>query len=91
MLFQHYAIDHILSQHVLHDNNNDTDWGVSAWMMLHCLANAPAYHQNVDDVSPGKRQQAHDDAMRQFAITVREHITAAEVQTAAQQSEVWPF
>lgn len=75
----------------LEDDDGDMDWGASAWMMLHCLAFALAYHQNFDDSSSDKHQQAYEDAMRRFAITIREHISGAEVQAAARQKAVWPL
>ena len=72
-------------------DDGDGDWGGYAWMMLNRLADARRYHQNCDERSSGKRQEAHDEAMRHFARTIREHITGAQVRAAAQQSAVWPL
>lgn len=65
-------------------------WCEDAWMMVHCLAQALASHQNPDDTSPGEHQRAFEKAMGRFAILIREHISGIEVQTAAQQRGVWP-
>lgn len=75
--------------------NDDVNWGDSAWMLVGCLAHAVASKQSFDDSLSDKRraalyQQVFDEAMRGFAIIVREHISGGEVQAAAQQRGVWP-
>ncbi len=71
--------------------SDDAHWSGCARMIVDRLANALAYHQSFNDSSPDRRQQAHDNAMRRFAIIIRERITGAEVQAAAQQRGVWPL
>jgi hypothetical protein len=60
-------------------------WCEGAWMMVNCLAQALAFHQNADDTPPGERQRAFEKAMCRFALLIREHISGVEVQTAAQE------
>ena len=68
--------------------NNETSWSNSAWMIVNCLAHALAHHQGFNDNMPGEHQQTFDVVMHRFASAIRERITAAEVQAAAQQRDI---
>jgi len=63
------------------------------WCLVDHLAHAQALHQGwggSDDDPPEEYQHAYAQAMRRFAITIREGITGAQVQAAAQQRGMWP-
>jgi hypothetical protein len=71
--------------------NDEIPWSSSAWMLVNCLAHALVDHQSFNTSIPSERQQAFDSAMHRFAIAIRERITNAEIQAAAQQRGIWPF
>ena len=71
--------------------SDDVSWSGSAWMIVDHLAYALTSHQSVDESSPNRRIDAFGNAMRRFAITIRERITGIEVQAAVHQRGIWPF
>jgi hypothetical protein len=74
---------------ILHDDLLEQ----GTWCLVDHLAHAQALHQGwggSDDDPPEGYQHAYAEAMRRFAITIREGITGAQVQTAAQQRGIWP-